>query len=93
MVAGGGGGLGIGRYFDDEIQQARGIVDDINTSGQVSIDNYDVDPGGPGGGWKPRAEAALDPHSGASLLEGSRGGHGCYNTSGIHGSGGFGGGK
>ena len=26
IVAGGGGGLGIGRYLDDEIQQAKGFV-------------------------------------------------------------------
>lgn len=93
IVAGGGGGLGIGRYLDDDIQQARGFVPEKqDLSGQVIFDNFEVMSAGPGGGWKGRVESALDPHFGASLLEGSRGGVACYKTSGIHGSGGFGGG-
>lgn len=92
MIAGGGGGLGIGRYLDDEIQQARGFVPDKqDMSGQVLVD--DQVPAGPGGGWRPRQETALDPHYGASLLEGARGGIACYETAGKHGFGGFGGGK
>jgi anaplastic lymphoma kinase len=92
MIAGGGGGLGIGRYLDDEIQQARGFVPERqDTSGQVLVD--DIVPAGPGGGWRGRQESALDPHFGASLLEGARGGVACYQTAGKHGFGGFGGGK
>lgn len=94
IVAGGGGGLGIGRYLDDDVQQARGIVSEKQDfSGQVLIDNYDAMPAGPGGGWRPKVDSALDPHYGASLLEGSRGGMACYATNGIHGFGGFGGGE
>ena len=92
MVAGGGGGLGIGRYLDDEVQQARGFMPERqDTSGQVLVD--DVIPAGPGGGWRGRQDSALDPHYGASLLEGGRGGVACYQTAGKHGFGGFGGGK
>lgn len=92
MIAAGGGGLGIGRYLDDEIQQARGFVQERQDfSGQVLID--DLVPAGPGGGWRGRQESALDPHYGASLLEGARGGVACYLTAGIHGHGGFGGGE
>lgn len=92
MIAGGGGGLGIGRYLDDEIQQARGFVPEKqDMSGQVLVD--DQVPAGPGGGWRPRQETALDPHYGASLLEGARGGIACYETAGNHGFGGFGGGN
>lgn len=94
IVAGGGGGLGIGRYLDDEVQQARGIVPEKqDVSGQVVIDSFDSPPSGPGGGWRAKQDSALDPHYGASLLEGSRGGVSCYETLGKHGHGGFGGGK
>lgn len=94
IVAGGGGGLGIGRYLDDDVQQARGFVPERQDfSGQVLIDSFEeVMPAGPGGGWRAKMETALDPLYGASLLEGSRGGIACYKTSGIHGYGGFGGG-
>ena len=92
MVAGGGGGLGIGRYLDDEVQQARGFMPERqDTSGQVLVD--DVIPAGPGGGWRGRQDSALDPHYGASLLEGGRGGVACYQTAGKHGFGGCGGGQ
>lgn len=93
IVAGGGGGLGIGRYLDDDVQQARGIVAEKQEfSGQVQIDSFDIMTAGPGGGWRAKQDAALDPHYGASLLEGARGGIACYKTSGKHGFGGFGGG-
>lgn len=93
IVAGGGGGLGIGRYLDDDVQQARGIVPDVQEiSGQVLFDNFETMPAGPGGGWRGKSDSALDPHYGAALLEGSRGGVACYKTLGVHGFGGFGGG-
>lgn len=94
IVAGGGGGLGIGRYLDDDVQQARGIVPEKqDVSGQPALDTFDLVPAGPGGGWRAKQDSALDPHFGASLLEGARGGIACYKTSGKHGFGGFGGGK
>lgn len=94
IVAGGGGGLGIGRYVDDDVQQARGFIPDRqDISGQVLMDSIDVVPAGPGGGWRAKQDAALDAHYGASLLEGARGGIACYETNGKHGVGGFGGGK
>ena len=50
IVAGGGGGLGIGRYLDENIQQAKGIaLDRGNVSGQVEIDDFDSLMAGPGG--------------------------------------------
>jgi anaplastic lymphoma kinase len=49
------------------------------------------------GGWNAREETPLDPHFGASLLEGARGGIACYKTVGQaphqYSNGGFGGGK
>lgn len=47
-----------------------------------------------GGGWSAHSDNALDPFSGASLLEGARGGDNCFSSKeiGIHGQGGFGGG-
>ncbi|XP_070504088.1 tyrosine-protein kinase receptor-like [Chironomus tepperi] len=97
IVAGGGGGLGIGRYLDENIQQAKGIVlERGNVSGQVEIDDFDSLMAGPGGGWNAREETQLDPHFGASLLEGARGGIACYKTVGQahhqYSNGGFGGG-
>lgn len=40
------------------------------------------------GGWRPKHDSALDPHYGASLFEGARGGIACTER----GAGGFGGG-
>lgn len=95
IVAGGGGGLGIGRYLDDEVQQAKGILPEKqDQSGQVQdLVDLDVLTAGPGGGWRSIPDTALEPHYGASLLEGARGGLACYQTSGKHGHGGFGGGN
>lgn len=94
IVAGGGGGLGIGRYLDNDVQQARGVVlDKQDFSGQVLIDDPDVTPAGPGGGWRAKIDSVLDSHYGASLLEGARGGIACYSTNGSHGFGGYGGGE
>lgn len=47
-----------------------------------------------GGGWSAHSDNSLDPFSGASLLEGARGGDSCFASkeTGIHGQGGFGGG-
>ena len=95
IVAGGGGGLGIGRHIDGDVQQARGFLPEKEDfSGQVYFDNHEVGPpAGPGGGWRAKTDNALNPNYGASLLEGARGGIACYTTSGKHGFGGFGGGK
>lgn len=51
IVAGGGGGLGVGRYLDESIQQAKGIVFERgDVSGQVESDNFEgVSVAGPGG--------------------------------------------
>lgn len=77
------------------MQQARGFAPERqDISGQVvDNENFELVSAGPGGGWRGRAESALDPHHGASLLEGARGGTACYETKGVHGQGGFGGGK
>lgn len=92
LVAAGGGGLGIGRYLDSESTHGRGVEPDrLDFSGQrrEDIQNHT---GGPGGGWRAKPDHALGVHSGASLLEGARGGEPCYMARGIHGQGGFGGG-
>lgn len=110
IVAGGGGGLGVGRYLDENVQQAKGIVfDRYETTGQIENDNFEeLKSAGPGGelldillyilfqkifkfsgGWRSKQDSALDPRSGASLLEGARGGIACTER----GAGGFGGGK
>lgn len=94
IVAGGGGGLGLGKHLDEDIQQARGIVQEkTDFSGQIVYDSNDDYTPGPGGGWRRKDEFALRPRFGASLLEGARGGTACYKTGQIHGFGGFGGGE
>ena len=91
IVAGGGGGLGIGRYVDDDVQHAEGInTNKLDVSGQIESDIDNA--AGPGGGWRAKDDAALHAHFGASLLEGARGGLACFKALGIHGHGGFGGG-
>lgn len=92
LVAGGGGGLGIGHYVDEDVQQAQGIVPERGDMSGQAVQEDIVPKAGPGGGWRAKADNALDPHFGASLFEGSRGGLPCYTTSGKHGQGGFGGG-
>lgn len=91
VVAGGGGGLGIGRYLDEHDQHGRLFIPNgDNFSGQATGDaNFT---GGPGGGWQAQQFTPHAAHSGASLLEGGRGGDPCYAPRGIHGQGGFGGG-
>lgn len=51
LVAGGGGGLGVGRYLDESIQQAKGIVlERGDSSGQIENDNFEgAAVAGPGG--------------------------------------------
>lgn len=90
MVAGGGGGLGIGRYFDDNLQHGQVALSGFNETGQV-IGNISTT-GGAGGGWRSRQEYALNSFTGAALLEGGRGGEPCYKKNGLKGQGGFGGG-
>lgn len=93
-MAGGGGGLGIGRYLDDDFQHGQGYKPNrLEVSGQVHADGGDMHKAaGPGGGWRAKADSALDPRFGAALLEGGRGGLPCYAPRGHHGQGGFGGG-
>lgn len=95
VIAGGGGGIGIGRHLvNDDIQQARGhLPEKQDFSGSIIFDSNDEVTAGPGGGWRRKQDFALDSHYGASLLEGARGGEACYNTGQMHGFGGFGGGK
>jgi anaplastic lymphoma kinase len=54
IVAGGGGGLGVGRYLDENIQQAKGIMlERGDASGQVENDNFEgATIAGPGGNEK-----------------------------------------
>lgn len=51
IVAGGGGGLGVGRYLDENVQQAKGIVSErFDTSGQIENDSFEtLKSSGPGG--------------------------------------------
>ena len=51
IVAGGGGGLGVGRYLDDNVQQAKGIVlERLDTSGQIEYESFEtLMSAGPGG--------------------------------------------
>lgn len=91
VVAGGGGGLGIGRYLDDADQHGRLYnPNGSNLSGQMIGAMNKT--GGPGGGWEMYPDYPLATHSGASMLEGARGGDPCYPPRGKHGQGGFGGG-
>uniref|UniRef100_A0A182P1D0 receptor protein-tyrosine kinase n=1 Tax=Anopheles epiroticus TaxID=199890 RepID=A0A182P1D0_9DIPT len=91
LVAGGGGGLGVGRYLDDDIQHGKKYLSyKKDVSGTAHGES--TRQAGPGGGWRAQADMGLDPHFGASLLEGGRGGLPCYTPRGTHGQGGFGGG-
>uniref|UniRef100_A0A182YCB4 receptor protein-tyrosine kinase n=1 Tax=Anopheles stephensi TaxID=30069 RepID=A0A182YCB4_ANOST len=91
LVAGGGGGLGVGRYLDDDIQHGKKYLSfKKDVSGTAHGES--TRQAGPGGGWRAQADMGLDPHYGASLLEGGRGGLPCYTPRGTHGQGGFGGG-
>lgn len=51
IVAGGGGGLGVGRYLDENVQQAKGIVlDRPETSGLIENEYFEeLKSAGPGG--------------------------------------------
>lgn len=92
LVAGGGGGLGIGRYLDDDFQHGQGINPNMSdTIGRVYGETNRT--AGPGGGWRGYGVYSK-PHInyGAALLEGGRGGLPCYELRGYHGQGGFGGG-
>lgn len=91
LVAGGGGGLGVGRYLDEDIQHGKKFIPgkkDVSGTAHSEAARH----AGPGGGWRAQADMALDPNYGASLLEGGRGGVPCYQPRGTHGQGGFGGG-
>uniref|UniRef100_T1GGB1 Uncharacterized protein n=1 Tax=Megaselia scalaris TaxID=36166 RepID=T1GGB1_MEGSC len=102
VVAAGGGGLGFGKYLDENFQHGRGIVDEEesgysgSTIGEILNSRK---PGGEGGGWRAGKDTALGAGNGAALLQGSRGGISCYSGSNENGSptkligqGGFGGG-
>lgn len=71
LIAGGAGGLGIGRYLDDDLQQhGRGYEPErSDVSGQRHGEMNRT--GGPGGGWRSDADNVLGTYSGASLLEGT----------------------
>jgi anaplastic lymphoma kinase len=53
IVAGGGGGLGVGRYLDENVQQAKGIVlDRPETSGLIENEYFEeLKSAGPGGNF------------------------------------------
>lgn len=93
MVAGGGGGLGIGRYFDDDLQHGRQMNESLlDVSGSVKGFVQDDKVPGPGGGWRAVDPSAFNHTSGQSLLQGGHGGQPCYKRRGTYGQGGFGGG-
>lgn len=93
LVAAGGGGLGIGRYFDDDLQHGQDMKEGVSElSGTVTGVIADDKVPGPGGGWMARDSNPYNHSSGMSLLEGARGGFPCYKRRGVYGQGGFGGG-
>lgn len=52
VVAGGGGGLGIGRFLEENVQQAKGIVPERGEiSGQVELDPFERLLSGYGGNY------------------------------------------
>lgn len=102
IVAGGGGGLGFGKFLDENFQHGRGIIDGEEASFSGSTIGevlHTLTHGGEGGGWRAGRDTALSPSNGAALLQGSRGGISCYSGNNENGSptkligqGGFGGG-
>ncbi|KAH8421056.1 hypothetical protein KR222_006577 [Zaprionus bogoriensis] len=100
MVAAGGGGLGIGQYFEETYQHGQKYKpSQAPESGQINGEPLNKKTAGPGGGWRAKEDQALSPTYGAALLQGGRGGHSCYveladNGTSVHrhGQGGFGGG-
>ena len=91
LVAGGGGGLGLGQYIDTDVQQARGFNPESGDNSGTSLNQIITGEkyAGAGGGWRPISESGDAKPSlsfGLSLLEGSLGGKACYDTSfgGIH---------
>lgn len=101
LIAGGGGGLGIGQYIDEDFQHGqKPNPNRFGVTGQIHGDQMNLKTAGPGGGWRGKVDQALSLKYGAALLQGGRGGHSCY-TEGLgnnistltkHGQGGFGGG-
>lgn len=99
-MAGGGGGLGIGQYLDEDFQHGqKSNPGRSSTTGQIHGEMVNKITAGPGGGWRAKADQALDPRFGAALLQGGRGGHSCFveilnngSSTNRHGQGGFGGG-
>lgn len=93
LVAAGGGGLGIGRYFDDDLQHGQMMNESLyDASGTVNGIILDDKVPGPGGGWRAREVSAFNHSAGMALLEGAKGGLPCYKRRGSYGQGGFGGG-
>lgn len=82
MVAGGGGGLGLGRYMDTDVQQARGFLSDRGDASGTTLNPVKLGEkfAGAGGGWRPSSESQSLPQFGLSLLEGSNGGNACYEA-------------
>lgn len=80
MVAGGGGGLGLGRYLDSDVQQARGFMPERGDTSGTTLNPVRSGEkfAGAGGGWRPLTEFQSSPQHGLSLLEGSYGGRACY---------------
>lgn len=72
LIAGGAGGLGIGRFLNDDLQQhGRNFEPErLDVSGQRHGETNRT--GGPGGGWRADDDYALGTHCGASLLEGTQ---------------------
>ncbi|XP_011304808.1 ALK tyrosine kinase receptor isoform X2 [Fopius arisanus] len=92
LVAGGGGGLGFGKFTDDGIQHGH-----PPTSERTQIQGFapTEKAGGAGGGWNTSSSTDMGSLAmGKSLMKGGIGGKGCHerNNSLGFGDGGFGGG-
>ncbi|KAK1117952.1 hypothetical protein K0M31_015619 [Melipona bicolor] len=94
LIAGGGGGLGLGQFVDNGHQHGRGAAPLGRQPTSGTILSAEKDPGGPGGGWNESSNSVSNRSSsvGASLVKGGVGGIGCSPENQNHGNGGFGGG-
>ncbi|XP_015429458.1 PREDICTED: ALK tyrosine kinase receptor [Dufourea novaeangliae] len=92
LIAGGGGGIGLGQFVDNGLQHGRGPA----PFGKQPIPSPVLSPevGGPGAGWNGSwsGDWVQRTSAGTALARGGVGGIGCGPGNHSHGNGGFGGG-